>query len=192
MGAARKKGRIMLSALVAFACIAAPAKVNVISAVYGAPDDGSLRCNVTKTVQSVLNDPFPRIVVTNQEMGCDPAPEEHKQLCLYYNIGTQAKQAILNEGETLRLKVNRSVISVTHADYGVLTSPEKTVDVTDKVIKILFDKRFRFVATPNELGVGDPAPGAVKKLTITYSVDGERYTESVDEFKTFFFDPARR
>lgn len=182
----------MVSALIACFCIAAPAKVNVISAVYGAPDNPSLCCNVTKTVQAVVNDSYPRIVVTNQEMGCDPAPEEHKQLCLYYNVGSQSKQAIINEGETLRLKVNRSAILISSAVYGVLNSPEKTVDVSAKIDKILFDKRYRFVATPNELGVGDPAPGVPKKLMITYSVDGERYTESVDEFKTFFFDPARR
>lgn len=182
----------MLTAFIALICTAAPAKPNVISAVYGSPDDPNLCRDVTSTVKAVLKDPYPRIVVTNQEMGRDPAPDERKQFRLYYTDGAKDVVVKAEEGETIRIKVDRFKILIRSAQYGVLDSQEKSVDVTEKVSDILFDKRFRFVATPNELGVGDPAPGVFKKLMITYTVGGQRYSSLVDEYKTFFFDPAKR
>lgn len=182
----------MLSAIAAFVIIAAPSKVDVISAVYGDPNDPLLCCNVTATVQAVLQDPYPRIVVTNEEMGSDPAPDERKQFRLYYYEGNKAKELTAQEGDTVRFKVNRSAIRIRRAEFGVLDQSLKTVIVTDMVENILFDKRYRFVATPYELGVGDPAPCVVKKLMVTYSIGGQQFSNAVGEYKTFFFDPARR
>jgi hypothetical protein len=59
-------------------------------------------------------------------------------------------------------------VKIQSAKYGVGT---KTVDVTKAVSAQLKDGRLNFVVTPSALNVADPAPGQLKTLTATYSIN---------------------
>lgn len=59
-------------------------------------------------------------------------------------------------------------VKIQSAKYGVGTS---TVDVTKAVSVQLKDGRLNFVVTPAALNVNDPAPGRLKTLTVTYSIN---------------------
>jgi len=60
-------------------------------------------------------------------------------------------------------------VKIQSAKYGVGT---KTVDVTKPVSAHLKDGRLNFVVTASALNVDDPAPGQLKTLTVTYSING--------------------
>ena len=59
-------------------------------------------------------------------------------------------------------------VKIQSAKYGVGTN---TVDVTKAVSAQLRDGRLNFVVTPSALNVDDPAPGQLKTLTVTYSIN---------------------
>jgi hypothetical protein len=59
-------------------------------------------------------------------------------------------------------------VKIQSAKYGVGTT---TVDVTKAVSVQLKDGRLNFVVTPAALNVNDPAPGRLKTLTVTYSIN---------------------
>lgn len=60
-------------------------------------------------------------------------------------------------------------VKIQSATYGVGTS---TVDVTKAVSAQLKDGRLNFVVTPSALNVSDPAPGRMKTLSVTYTING--------------------
>ena len=59
-------------------------------------------------------------------------------------------------------------VKIQSAKYGVGT---KTIDVTKPVSAQLRDGRLNFVVTPSALNADDPAPGQLKTLTVTYSIN---------------------
>lgn len=59
-------------------------------------------------------------------------------------------------------------VKIQSAKYGVGTT---TLDVTKAVSAQLKDGRLNFVVTPSALNVNDPAPGQLKTLTVTYSIN---------------------
>jgi len=60
-------------------------------------------------------------------------------------------------------------ISVVQASYGVGTT---TTDVTNTVASLVKDGSLKFTVSPATLNVSDPAPGQVKTLTLTYTING--------------------
>jgi hypothetical protein len=60
-------------------------------------------------------------------------------------------------------------ISISKAFYGV---GSQTVDVTTAASEHIRDGRLNLVVSPGALNVEDPAPGQVKTLTLTYSING--------------------
>jgi hypothetical protein len=60
-------------------------------------------------------------------------------------------------------------VQIQSAKYGVGT---KTVDVKSTVTGLLADGKLNIVVTPATLNVNDPAPGQVKTLTVTYTING--------------------
>jgi hypothetical protein len=60
-------------------------------------------------------------------------------------------------------------ISVVQASYGVGTT---TTDVTNTVASLVKDGSLKFTVSPATLNVTDPAPGQLKTLTLTYTING--------------------
>ena len=60
-------------------------------------------------------------------------------------------------------------LSIISASYG---SGSSTVDVTKNVAAMVKDGILRFTVTPTALNVTDPAPGQLKTLNISYSING--------------------
>lgn len=60
-------------------------------------------------------------------------------------------------------------ISVVQAVYGVGTT---TTDVTNTVASLVKDGSLKFTVSPTTLNASDPAPGQLKTLTLTYTING--------------------
>jgi hypothetical protein len=60
-------------------------------------------------------------------------------------------------------------ISIVRAVYGTTTT---NTDVTKAVASLVTDGSLKFTVTPNTLNTTDPAPGQLKTLTITYTING--------------------
>jgi len=59
-------------------------------------------------------------------------------------------------------------LSIVQASYGVGST---TTDVTNTVASLIKDGSLKFTVTPATLNVTDPAPGQLKTLTITYTIN---------------------
>lgn len=88
---------------------------------------------------------------------------------------------ILNLLDDDKVNLENSAIEfdIISAKYG---ADDKWVDVTEKTVKSLHDKRE--VKSCNRLG-GDPCYGLKKSLVIEYTKDGEKHTVDVKEGKTW-------
>jgi hypothetical protein len=58
---------------------------------------------------------------------------------------------------------------ITKASYGV---GSQTVDVLRTVTSHISDGKLNIVVTPDALNVSDPAPGQIKTLTVSYTING--------------------
>jgi len=67
---------------------------------------------------------------------------------------------------------------ITSAVYGDLDN-DKTTDVLKKVAAAVKDNNLNL--TVNKDTLGDPAPGAAKKLKVGYTLDGLYYSKTVDD-----------
>ena len=84
-----------------------------------------------------------------------------------------------------------SGISVTKATYGAGSA---SVDVTKEVASKVKDGVLSFTVSPTALNVDDPAPGQLKQLDITYTVNGgSSNTDSAKDNEAVWIDapPAR-
>ena len=85
-----------------------------------------------------------------------------------------------------------SGIKITKAVYGTGSA---TVDVKTSVMSNIKDGNLSLVVTPDALNVQDPAPGQLKTLNVTYTInDGKQMTESVNDNGTLMISapPERR
>jgi hypothetical protein len=69
-------------------------------------------------------------------------------------------------------------LSIVQATYG----SGSTVDVTKSVAALVNDGVLKFTVSPNTLNVTDPAPGQIKQLNISYTINGgSRNTTTVKD-----------
>jgi len=74
-------------------------------------------------------------------------------------------------------------LKITKATYG---AGSKTVDVTQVVSKSVKDGSINLVITPDSLNVKDPAPGQLKTLNVSYTINnGSVNTQSVRDNEVF-------
>lgn len=74
-------------------------------------------------------------------------------------------------------------LKITKATYG---AGSKTKDVTPVVSKSVKDGSINLVITPDSLGIQDPAPGELKTLNVSYTInDGSVNTQSVRDNEVF-------
>ena len=118
------------------------------------------------------------------DMG-DPVPGSDKVLRLTYRLdGKQQPEQTYDEGEIVYINVPPQNLACCHwqllsAKWGA--SQTTAIDVTTELKRHILDCELDFYCfSSNELG-GDPAPGAMKHLFITYRQDGNDKTFVCDE-----------
>jgi hypothetical protein len=72
--------------------------LRIVSATYGA---GGRSANVTNRLQELIQNDRLNVVVNNDSMGGDPAPDNHKKLEVTYTFRGRQRRATVSEGGTL-------------------------------------------------------------------------------------------
>ena len=138
--------------------------------------------DVTKQVQGAVSGNSLTIDVNNDAWG-DPAPTLKKKLKVDYTVNGTAESKVVLEGGVLQVHPPKGAkLVVTKATYGDLPSEQK-VDVTKVVASTVQGDKLS-LAVNNEILGGDPAPTSVKKLEVSYTVDGKPGKVTANEFDT--------
>ena len=90
-------------------------------------------------------------------------------------------------GEEVQIKIRRAL-------YGVPGKPARQIDVSKKLQRMADTGQYRFKAS-NDLAGKDPARGTEKQLQLSYDLNGQEITRSIDENETYAFaaveEPSR-
>ncbi len=122
-------------------------------------------------------------VAASNDLGGDPAPTLNKKLKVEYTINDTADSKVVFEGATLEVHAPKGAkLAVTKATYGDLQSEQK-VDVTRVVTNAVQGDKLSLGVNNETLG-GDPASTVVKKLEVSYTVDGKACKTTANEFDT--------
>jgi hypothetical protein len=155
--------------------------LEVIAAYYGADRNF---VDVTSIVRAQAETAGLALTVGADALGGDPFPGQLKSLRIYYKLGTQFQQGEWKDSEAvaigrtspmrggLRGRVDRSrtatgQLTILRAIYG---AGNRTVDVTNLVQGRVQNNVLEFDVTGTQLG--DPAPGTLKELVVTYQYAG--------------------
>ena len=102
-----------------------------------------------------------------------------------YKVSDVERQQYLNFADDLIQRLenskdettsNEKTIAVINAKYG---SPKNSFDMTKELNQLISNSRLEFVLN-NEI-VGDPDPGVVKQLELTYEINRNRQTRTYNE-----------
>jgi len=157
----------------------------IVRADYGA---GSRWRDVTSRVNSLVQGDSLSFRVTNEALGGDPAPEEHKTLRLQVRaVGGQLKTLSYREKDTVNLPIAiaaggwdgrwGSGLQITRAQYGAGT---RMWDVTDRVRSQMRNNQLSLRVSNDTMG-GDPAEGSRKMLTVWYTDHGRSAQATINE-----------
>lgn len=155
----------------------APA-LRITRAQYG---DGRRMRDVTPLLSDKIKADRLELVVSNANLGGDPAPAERKMLVVDYEYNGRPASVRAAEGETLVLPVaaqaapSVSSLRILRAVYG--GGRRGTADVTSVVAARVANNALDLLVNADTLGM-DPAAGVVKTLTVDYEYNGQRATAS--------------
>mmetsp|Transcript_69850 Transcript_69850/g.152387 ORF Transcript_69850/g.152387 Transcript_69850/m.152387 type:complete len:1095 (+) Transcript_69850:43-3327(+) len=125
-----------------------------------------------------------QIKVTNDLMGGDPKAGVRKVLRVQYKPSSEPIKMEVDENKELHLPPHAAE-GVAQASYGLGVSQK---ECTAELLYALFSASGRPVKITNEAMGGDPAPGKIKKLTVTYDPNRTRQAfkmETSKELATF-------
>ena len=157
--------------------------LQITSARYGS---GRRTMDVTSILNSRVRDGRLEMPVDSNALGTDPAPNREKTLTVHYTYNGREEQAVVRDGETLRLPqrdyagergygqgtYRRGNLQITRAQYG---SWNHTVDVTQQLNSQITNGQLHLQVTNAALG-GDPSPGQRKTLRVEYTLNGQQQT----------------
>jgi hypothetical protein len=149
-------------------------------ATYGS---GYRTSDVTSRLNSQIRNDQIILAVNTSSMGGDPAPGQNKVLTVQYVLNGRTDQAIINDGDTLRLPyigIGQSSLHINRATYG---SGYRTLDVTSRLNSQIQNDQLNLQVNTTTMG-GDPAPGAPKTLTVQYALNGRTSQVMVNDFET--------
>ena len=150
-------------------------------ASYGS---GYRSTDVTSRLNSQIQGNQINLVVNNNTMGSDPAPNQAKTLTVQYAVNGQTNQVVVNEGDTLRLNSSspdsQNNLQINRASYG---SGYRSTDVTSRLNSQIQGNQINLVVNNNTMG-SDPAPNQAKTLTVQYAVNGKTNQVVVNEGDT--------
>ncbi len=154
--------------------------LRVTRAIYGTDDRNT---DVTSRLNSMLQNNQINILVTNQSMGGDPAPNQRKTLTVEYMMNGRNERATVRENETLNLTSGyptENTLQISRATYG---SGNRTSDVTSRLNSQVRGDHLNLLVNNDTMG-GDPAPNQRKTLTVEYMMNGRNERATVRENET--------
>ena len=155
-------------------------RLHINRAMYGRDNRVS---DVTSRLNSQIQGDQLNLVVNNQNMGGDPAPNQVKILTVQYAINGQANQVVLNEGETLRLPYSNNNYGNLHINRATYGRDNRTRDVTSRLNSEIQGDQLNLLVNNQNMG-GDPAPDQVKTLTVQYAINGQNNQVVLNEGDT--------
>jgi len=150
-------------------------KIVVKKAAYGVLTDPQRIRDVRGKVQEKVDRGEHSFQVARMAEGDDPAEGVVKTLDIEYTIGEQEFAVRGRDPESVHLTDDASRIVVEKATYGVLTDPQRTRDVRDK-LQHLLDTGERDFQVARMAEGDDPAFMVVKTLVVEYTIAGRRMT----------------
>jgi len=162
-----------------------PGNLQIMRAQYGA--DYRYR-DVTDLLSSQIQNDTLNLQITNATMGGDPAEDKRKILAVSYLYQGEIGRIVVNEKEYLSLPGNTAnpyadnsaSLEILRARWGAAGGNS---DVTALIASRLQGGQLQLPVTRDTMG-GDPAPGQVKLLRVTYLWQGLRYETNVPENAT--------
>lgn len=162
-------------------------KLEILKALYGIfTNDRPGLFDVTEILSRKVKDNCLEMQASNDLAG-DPLPDQVKALYVEYSYGDEKYTAQTLEGHTLKLPPNNLAtaddkkLKITLAVYGLLPEDKTqlnkeielaSIDVTEKVRAQVKDAKVN-VLVNNALAGSDPKQDLVKRLKVTYSLNGK-------------------
>jgi len=173
---------------------AAIESLRITKAQYG---DGRRMRDVTSILNGKIAANRLELAINNANLGGDPAPAVKKFVTIEYEYNGRAATARLAEGETLRLPDGdvagtaapfaTASLRIVNATYS--GGRRLSADVTRAVASRVSGDSLELTVNGDTLGV-DPAPGAVKTLTVEYEFNGRRQTVTAKDSETLMLPPV--
>ena len=178
--------RFLIAIILLVATMRAQSSLEVIAAYYGT--DRSF-LDVTATVRAQSQPDGLGLTVGTASLGGDPFPGQLKTLRIYYKLSGQFQQGEWKDSESVAIgRVNSggrntgmrgggrpvfrptvsAPLTITQATYG---AGNRTVDVTSLLQSRVQRDQLDF-DVPGTL-LGDPAPGLLKELVVSYQWNGQ-------------------
>ncbi len=154
--------------------------LRVLTATYGS---GNRTFDETNRLNSQVRGNQLNLQVNTPSMGGDPAPNQSKTLNLEYSFNGQRQQALVREGDVLRLPYSNTVngaLLINRATYG---SQNRRTDVTDRLNSQVQGNQLNLQVNNDTMG-GDPDRGADKSLNVEYTLNGRSEQTTVREGDT--------
>lgn len=120
--------------------------------------------------------------ITNEAMGCDPAPNKPKSAEIIYTLDGENKRAEITEYASFTLPQNAKLVS---AWYGIIEKDwkeqkDRLVDITAKLNGMVRSGTLS-ITVGNKLAGCDPANMTPKKLYLVYEYDGVEKKAIIEE-----------
>jgi hypothetical protein len=160
-------------------------RLRVMRAQYGI---GRRYADVTDLLNSQIQGDSLSLRVTNDVMGGDPDPEQHKQLIVFYIFNGRQSRVTVNERDNLNLPGNDAWshrdsddrLEILEASYG---AGDRRRDVTGFVRSQVRGNSLQILVSNAVMG-GDPAENQRKRLRVIYLWQGLRYQLTAGEGET--------
>src|SRR2546421_435718 len=149
-------------------------------ATYGS---GYRTSDVTSRLNSQIRNDQLILAVNTSSMGGDPAPGQNKVLTVQYVLNGRTDQAIINDGDTLRLPYGGTSQSSLHINRATYGSGYRTLDVTSRLNSQIQNDQLNLQVNSVTMG-GEPAPGQPEMLTVQYALNGRTNSALVNEGDT--------
>lgn len=162
--------------------------IKILKASYGV---GSKNIDVTSAVSSHIKDGELNLVVTPDALNVtDPAPNQTKQLNVTYTINNGSKNSTtINDNGILLLSApperKADGLQIVKAEYGY---PGNFTDVTSAVQTHVRNGAINLKVSPSNIGVPDPNPNKQKTLTVDYTLNGSKNSQSFTDNQVFKLD----
>jgi hypothetical protein len=150
-------------------------RIVVRKALYGVLSDPRRTRDVRAKVQQIVDAGEYSFVVARLAQGDDPAYGVVKTLVVEYDAGKQHYTVTGQDRDTVHLTGGTPKIVVEKAVYGILSDPQRTRDVREKLQHLLDTGESSFQVARMAEG-DDPAVNVVKTLVVDYAVAGEHMT----------------
>lgn len=157
-----------------------PSRLQINRATYGS---GFRTVDVTSRLTAQVRGNQLHLQVNPNTMGSDPAPGQAKSLTVQYAMNGQNHQAVVSDGDMLRLNSGTQQqdqtgnLQINRATYA---SGYRSLDVTARLNSQIRNHQLNLQVTNATMG-GDPAPNQAKTLTVQYAINGQNDQTIVNE-----------